>query len=63
MVRLQIEVGADGSVQDTRVVSALPDGLTEQALVAARQLKFSPARKNNQPVSCWIPIDVDFNLA
>jgi TonB family protein len=59
---LQLEVGVDGSVTDVRVTNALPDGLTEQAIKAARQLRFSPALKNGQPVACWVAAVVEFNL-
>jgi TonB family protein len=59
---LQLEVGADGSVTDVRVSNALPDGLTEEAIRAARQIKFSPAIKNGQPVACWIKTMVEFYL-
>jgi hypothetical protein len=44
------------------VVHPLPDGLTEQAIKAARQLKLSPASKNGQPVTAWIMTIVEFNL-
>ncbi|MFL6275648.1 MAG: energy transducer TonB [Blastocatellia bacterium] len=59
---LQLEVGADGSVMDVRVSNALPDGLTEEAIRAARQIKFSPAMKKGQPVACWIKTMVEFYL-
>lgn len=59
---LRLEIGADGLVKQIKVINALPDGLTEEAIIAARQLRFDPARKNGQPISVWRPILVDFNL-
>ena len=61
-VTLDLEVGADGAVHDVKVVSALPDGLSDEAIRVTRELKLSPALKNNQPVSCWVRTVVDFNL-
>jgi len=45
-----------------RVVRGLPDGLTEQAIAAARQAKFKPAMKDGKPVPYWMVIQMDFNI-
>jgi len=55
-------VGADGDVKQVRVVRGLPDGLTEQAIEAARQAKFKPAVKDGKPVPYWVLIQMGFNL-
>lgn len=52
----------DGSVRYIRAVSGLPDGLTERAIEAAREIKFSPALKNGRAVSQYIQIEYNFNL-
>jgi TonB family protein len=52
----------DGLVKNIRVVSGLPDGLTEKAVEAARQIKFSPALKDGRAVSQYIQIEYNFNL-
>jgi TonB family protein len=59
---LRALIGADGSVQQVKVLRALPDGLTEQALRAAYSLKFEPAKRNDQPVPFWQTIQIEFNL-
>jgi protein TonB len=55
-------VGSDGSVKRVQVRNALPDGLTEQAIRAAYELKFEPARKNGEPVAYWQTVEIEFNL-
>ena len=61
-VGLQIQIGIDGAVQDVRVTNALPDGLTEAAIKAVREMKFTPASKNGAPVSSWQKIEVEYML-
>lgn len=50
-----------GQVTTIRVVSGLPFGLTEQAIKAARGIKFTPAMKDGEPVSMWIQLEYNFN--
>ena len=51
-----------GLVENIRVVSGLPYGLTERAIAAARQIKFTPAMKDGKPVSMWMQLEYNFNL-
>lgn len=51
----------DGKVRSLRVTSALPDGLTENALRAAGTIKFVPATKDGKPVSQYTQIEYSFN--
>ncbi len=51
-----------GQVSSIRAVSGLPFGLTERAIAAARQIKFSPATKDGRPVSMYIQLEYNFNL-
>ncbi len=51
-----------GQVSNIRAVSGLPYGLTERAIAAARQIKFSPATKDGHPVSMYIQLEYNFNL-
>lgn len=51
-----------GQVSSIRAVSGLPFGLTERAIAAARQIKFSPATKDGHPVSMYIQLEYNFNL-
>ena len=58
----RVLVGADGDVKQVKVVRGLPDGLTEQAIEAARQAKFKPAMKDGKPVPYWVVIQMEFNI-
>lgn len=52
----------NGSVVNIVTVSGLPDGLTENAVNAARKIKFIPAIKNGKYVSMWMQLEYNFNL-
>ena len=51
-----------GQVTQIRAVSGLPFGLTERAIAAARQIRFTPATKDGHPVSMYIQLEYNFNL-
>ena len=55
-------VGSDGTVKQVKVTHALPDWLTEEAIRAAYELRFEPARKDGKSVAYWLPVEVEFNL-
>jgi TonB family protein len=61
-VVLRVVFSAAGNVINVRVVSGLPDGLTERATDAAKKIKFIPAIKDSQFVSTWIQLEYNFNL-
>jgi TonB family protein len=61
-VLVRVLIGTDGAVKRVVVVRPLPDGLDEQAIQAAYQLRFKPAMKSGQPVSFWKPVAIEFNL-
>ena len=61
-VVLKCVFSANGSVVNLGVVSDLPDGLTEQAIAAAKQIKFIPAAKGDKFVSMWMQLEYNFNL-
>jgi protein TonB len=58
----KVLVGADGTVKQVRIVRGLPDGLDEQAIQAAYQIRFRPAMKGGQPVAFWQAVQIEFNL-
>lgn len=62
IVRARILVGSDGLVKQVRVVRGLPDGLNEEAIRAAMQMRFRPAMKSGAAVAFWMSLDVEFNL-
>jgi TonB family protein len=51
-----------GAVEDIGVLKDLPDGLTDRAIDAARQIRFIPAVKDGHFVSTWIQLEYNFNL-
>lgn len=61
-VRLRVLYGADGMVLDAVPLSALPYGLTEEAVSAAKRTQFIPAKIYGDPYSEWRVEDFEFNL-
>jgi TonB family protein len=59
---LRMVFSASGQVTNITAVSGLPYGLTERALVAARQIKFAPAIKDGRAVSQYMQVEYNFNL-
>lgn len=62
-VVLQVVFKADGQVQVIRVLQGLGHGLDENAEIAARQIKFTPAKQDGQPVDFAANVRIDFELA
>ena len=63
VVKARILVGADGVVKQVILSGiGLPDGLNEEAIRAAYQMRFRPAMKNGQAVAHWISLEIEFNL-
>jgi TonB family protein len=61
-VVLKVVLSSNGSVVNIRTASALPDGLTERAIDAARKIKFIPAVKDGKFVSMWMQLEYNFHL-
>ena len=61
-VVLSVVLTASGQVTDIKVVTGLPDGLSEAAIAAARRLKFTPALLDGRPVSMYMQLQYNFNL-
>lgn len=53
---------SSGQVTNISTLRGLPDGLTEKAIAAAKQIKFVPAQKDGRPVSMWMQLEYNFNL-
>jgi TonB family protein len=60
-VILKVVFSKTGEVNNIRVVSGLPYGLTKQAIEAARKIKFTPAMKDGKPVSMWMQLEYNFS--
>lgn len=61
-VMLRAVFSASGQVTNIRVMSGLSDGLTERAIEAARQIKFTPALKDGRAVPQYIQLEYNFSL-
>ena len=61
-VVLRAVFSSGGAVTNIHAVSGLPDGLTERAIAAAKQIRFVPATKDGHPVSMWMELQYNFNL-
>ena len=59
-VRLRLVLAAEGTVKDIFPMKPLKHGLTEAAIEAARQIKFTPAIRNGQPVSQFATLSYEF---
>jgi TonB family protein len=62
VVRARVLIGSNGLIKQVRIIRGLPDGLNEEAIRAAMQIRFKPAMKSGQAVSYWTSLDVEFNL-
>jgi TonB family protein len=62
VVVARVLIDTEGNVKQIRITKGLPDGLIEQAVAAAYQMRFKPAIREGQPVSYWLPTQVEFNL-
>jgi TonB family protein len=61
-VVLRAVFSSSGEVSYIRVWRGLPHGLTQRAISAARQIKFTPAVKDGHSVSMYIQLEYNFNL-
>jgi len=62
IVLVNVIVDAQGNVQNPRVARSLGMGLDEKAVEAVLKYKFKPCRKDGMPVSCTVPIEIDFHI-
>lgn len=61
-VILETVIDVDGNVQDVKVLKSLSFGLTEAAVAAVEQWKYSPAMLNGKPVAVYFNLTVNFAL-
>jgi periplasmic protein TonB len=61
-VTLSAIIGPDGRPRNLRVVRSLGMGLDEKALEKVRTWLFEPGKRNGQPVSVAMTLEVDFRL-
>ena len=61
-VTLRVTFNANGTIGSISPVSGLPNGLTEQAIAAARGIRFEPAKKNGVPQTVTKQVAYTFTL-
>ena len=61
-VILRVTFLANGSIGGISAVKGLPNGLTEQAIAAARRISFEPAKINGSPQSVTKQIEYSFSI-
>ena len=61
-VLLEIVVRRDGTVGEVRIVRGLSGGLSERAVDAVRQWRFTPATRHGSPVDVLVEVGVEFKL-
>lgn len=62
VVRVRVTFLANGSIGSITPVSGLGYGLTEQAIAAARSIRFEPAKKGGVPYSVTKVVEYNFTL-
>lgn len=60
-VALHVTLHSSGRVTEVKVLRGLPDGLTKNAINAACQIKFTPARKDGRAVSQFVTVEMNFD--
>ena len=61
-VVLRAVFSADGTIRHILIVRGLPLGLTEQAVMAAQRIRFTPATVDGVPVSMFVQLEYNFHL-
>ncbi len=61
-VRLRVTFSASGAIGSITPVSGLSYGLTEQAIAAARQIRFEPAKRNGVPQTVTKIVEYGFTI-
>ncbi len=61
-VKVVVEFLGDGTIGFVYPVVPLPDGLTQNCLSVAKQIKFNPAERNGKPVTTLRIVEYSFDI-
>jgi TonB family protein len=61
-VRARVLVDKQGNPDKIQILGWLPDGLTEQAIRAIKEMKFSPAIRSGEELDYLVILEVEFDL-
>jgi len=62
VVVMSVVFGGDGNIGDIKIIRGLPFGLMEQAISAAKRIRFEPATTNGESVSVRTNLEFTFDL-
>ena len=62
VIKLAVIFDKGGNLRVTKIIQGLPFGLNEQAITAAKKVRFEPAIKNGEPVSVRGSMEFSFNI-
>lgn len=62
VIRLNVLFKADGTIGEITIVKSLPFGLTEEAILGAREIKFVPKTINGIPQDLIKPVEYRFDI-
>jgi TonB family protein len=62
VVVMSVVFGGDGNIGDIKIIRGLPFGLMEQAISAAKRIRFEPAIESGEPVSVRTNLEFTFDL-
>ncbi len=62
IIRLAVGFSADGKVKNILIIKPLGYGLDEQAVSAARQIKFQPAQREGKPIAVVKIVEYSFTI-
>ena len=62
IVILQITFKKNGEIGKINVINGLSDGLNEQAIAAAKKIKFTPQRKNGKSITVTKKVKYNFTI-
>jgi protein TonB len=60
VVLVDVQVGADGTVRDAKVIGEPDERLASAAIAGVRQIRYDPARKDGVAVTSRITARVEF---
>lgn len=61
-ITLRVQFLANGQIGEISPINTLPYGLTEQAMAAARNIRFEPAKQNGKPYTVVRNVSYSFTL-
>ena len=62
IVHVAVQVNEQGMPGSMLIFKGVGYGLDEEAIKAARKMRFSPATRDGQPVKYWVVVMIEFNI-